>query len=161
MSGDLNGLLTLVRLSRESEYGLEALRLLARQPPGTTMLLHEIASAGELPEEFLAKIFQKLVRGGVLLPHRGAVRGYSLARPAGAINLREVLEAIEGRGLFERCPFWPSRCGEGRLCCFHAQWVEIRPMLRRTLEQTTLDKVASASAVEAGRERRSHPSTHG
>lgn len=161
MPVDLCGLLTLVRLSRESEYGLEALRLLARQPQGATMLLHDVARAGELPEMFLAKIFQKLARAGVLLPHRGAIRGYSLARPAGAISLREVLEAIEGPSLFERCPFWPSRCSERRPCCFHSQWAAIRPMLRRTLEETTLEQIARHPRRRGSGPPWPHPSFHG
>ncbi len=125
------------------------------------MLLHDVAHAGNLPEGFLAKIFQKLVRAGVLLAHRGAIRGYSLARPAGAISLSEVLEAIEGPTLFERCPFWPSRCGERTHCCFHSQWAAIKPMLRRTLEQTTLEEIASAPATVGERDPRPDPSFHG
>ena len=132
-----------MRLSRESEYGLEALRVLAAQPPGVVMLVRDIATAGGLPESFLSKIFQKLRRHGVALAHRGAVRGYSLAKPPSAISVREVLEAIEGPGLFDRCVFWQARCDPQRLCCLHSRWARVRPELRRLLEGTTLEQFDS------------------
>lgn len=107
------------------------------------MLLQDIATAGDLPSRFLAKIFQKLSRHGVTLSHRGAVRGYSLARPAGAITLCEILEAIEGQGLFDRCVFWPARCSPRRPCALHDRWVTLKPELERMLETTTLGELAA------------------
>lgn len=45
-----------------------------------------------------------LSRRGVVVSHRGAARGYSLARPADTSTVREILEAIEGQALFqEKC----------------------------------------------------------
>ncbi|MDP2626532.1 MAG: Rrf2 family transcriptional regulator, partial [Candidatus Rokubacteria bacterium] len=111
-----------MRLRRESEYGLEGLKVLARQREGGIMLVQEIASAGDLPEYFLAKIFQKLSRRGVVISHRGAVRGYSLARPADTITVREILEAIEGQGVFEQCIFWPAQCSQQHPCSLHHRW---------------------------------------
>lgn len=141
-STDSLGGLAPVRLSRESEYGLEGLRVLARQPRGTAMLLEEIAEAGQLPPHFLAQIFQKLRRHRVVVSHRGAVRGYSLARPADQITLREIFEAIEGPDLFERCVFWPGHCGDQHPCCLHTRWVMIRQNLKEMIDGTTLEEVA-------------------
>lgn len=143
MAADPSGLFTRMRFSRESEYGLAGLRVLARQPAGTIMLLRDIAAAGALPERFLAKIFHKLVRHRVVRSHRGAVRGYSLARAPAAISLREVLEAIEGPGLFDRCVFWPAPCSQPELCCLHEQWAAIRPTFAQALQTTTLERLAS------------------
>lgn len=133
-----------MKLSRESEYGLEGLRVLARQPEGTVMLLQEIAAAGDLPARFLAKIFQKLARRGLLRSHRGVVRGYSLARPSASISAREILYAIEGDDLFERCAFWPSRCNGARPCILHHEWnSRLRPAFKEVLEGITLERIAA------------------
>jgi len=93
--------LTPVILSRESEYGLEGLIVLARQPEGKVMLLQEIAEARGLPPGFLARIFQKLKHHNLVSSHRGAVRGYSLARPPSKISLREIFEAIGSKKQFD------------------------------------------------------------
>ncbi len=141
-----------MRLSRESEYGLEGLRVLANQPAGTVMLLREVAEAGGLPERFLAKIFLKLRRQHLVHSHRGLVRGYSLNRPANAVTMREIIEAIEGPGLFERCAFWPSRCDQQHPCPVHRQWGEkLRPTLKEILEGITLAQVAATTSRQARR----------
>lgn len=141
-----------MRLSRESEYGLEGLRVLANRPAGTVMLLREVAEAGGLPARFLAKIFLKLRRQHLVRSHRGLVRGYSLMRPAKTVTMREIIEAIEGPGLFERCAFWPSRCDQEHPCPVHRQWGEkLRPTLKEILEGITLAQVAATTPRRAPR----------
>lgn len=157
---DLSDLLTPMRLSQESEYGLEGLKVLAGQPDGKIMLLRKIAALGGLPELFLAKIFQKLSRRHIVVSHRGVVRGYSLARPAGSINLREILEAIEGRDILAQCLFWPSQCDQRRPCSLHQQWVDVRPRLQQMLEATTLEHIASQPSTRSRMRRRPGRSAH-
>src|SRR3972149_386787 len=137
-----------MRLSLESKYGLEGLSVLARQPQGSVMLLQEIAAAGHLPPGFLAHIFQKLTRHNVVSSHRGAIRGYALARPPDEISLREIFEAIEGPGLFGRCVFWPGRCGDQDPCSLHERWAVIRVGLHEMMERTTLAQVALREGAE-------------
>ena len=143
-----------MRLSQESEYGLEGLLVLAAAPVGKIMLLRRIAAIGALPERFLAKIFQKLSRHNIVRSHRGLVRGYSLARHAATINLREVLEAIEGPNLLDRCLFWSSRCDPQRPCRLHPRWLTIRPGLQEMLEATTLEEIAAKPPARGGRARK-------
>src|SRR3990170_8212936 len=54
-----------MKLSRESEYGIQGLIHLAQQPSGTVMQLAAIAEAQGLPQSFLAKIFQKFSQYGL------------------------------------------------------------------------------------------------
>lgn len=138
-------ILTPVILTRESEYGLQGLLVLARQPRGRVMQLQAIADAGRLPPGFLARIFQKLRRYNVVTSYRGAVRGYALARPAGDIRLMEIFEAIEGPNLFDGCIFSPRPCNWQNRCHLHAGWAAARADLRRVMEETTLEQTASAA----------------
>jgi len=138
-----------MHLSRESEYGLKAMIYLAQQPPATVLTLHQIAEAEELPAGFLAKTFQKLVRHGLVQSFRGRQRGYRLAREASQISLRELLEAIEGPDLFQRCVFWGRRCGETSPCVLHAGWRGIKPSLTEFLEVTSLASLANSGGEHA------------
>jgi Rrf2 family protein len=131
-----------MHLSREGEYGLTAMIHLAQQPPATVLTLNQIAEARDLPAGFLAKILQKFVRHGLLQSFRGRQRGYSLARDASEIKIRELLEAIEGPDLFERCIFWGRRCGDSNPCVLHAGWRDIKPYLISYLETTNLTSLA-------------------
>ena len=117
--------------------------VLARQPRGTVLLLRQIAEAGHLPAGFLARTFQKLKRHNVVASHRGAVRGYALAKRPHEITLREIFEAIEGPNVFARDIFAPSRSGDRGPCRLDKEWDPIAERLRRVMEETTLARVAS------------------
>jgi Rrf2 family protein len=136
-----------MHLSRETEYGLKAMIYLAQRPPATVLTLHQIAEAKGLPVGFLAKTLQKLARRGVLQSFRGRQRGYCLARAPSQIRLREVLEAIEGANLTERCIFWGRRCGEAHPCILHSGWLEVRPSLTAFFDATTLARLAEISSA--------------
>jgi Rrf2 family iron-sulfur cluster assembly transcriptional regulator len=131
-----------MKLSRESEYALHGLAFLARQRPGTVLTLRTIARAQHLPPVFLAKIFRKLARCGVLVSSRGGRRGYALARPAAQITIREILEAVEGSGVFTRCVFWSNRCSDERPCVLHDLWKTVRPRVIDLMTATTLRDLA-------------------
>ena len=127
-----------MKLGRESEYAIEGLLALAKQPSGTTVLLRDVAVAGNVPASFLAKIFQKLTRAGVLQSSRGAIRGYALARRAKDIKVKEIILAIEGPDLFDRCIFWSDRCADADPCPMHARWKPVRDHAVEMMEQTSL-----------------------
>lgn len=138
-----------MRLSRETEYGLRALIGMARRPPTTVQPVGEIAAHAGLPAGFLAKIFQKFTRHGLVRSHRGRVRGYSLGRDPGEITLRQVVEATEGPEFFQRCLFWDHRCGESNPCLLHCAWQEIKPHLTVFFDATTLASLAESGGENA------------
>jgi Rrf2 family iron-sulfur cluster assembly transcriptional regulator len=127
-----------MRLTRETEYALRGLTALARRPRGTAAPLSGLAVAEDLPASFLAKIFQKLARHGIVQAHRGAGRGYSLATAPEAVTVLEIIEAVEGSGYLDRCLFWGGRCGGTDPCMLHDRWASIKPDLQALLEGTTL-----------------------
>ena len=131
----------LIRLSRESEYALEGLSVLAGQPAGTVMVLREIAELGQLPVGLLARTFQRLGRHGLVVSHRGGVRGYALARAAREISVSEIFEAVEGPGILARCLFSTGRCPRPVPCRLHPLWAALSPTLRQVMARTTLDDV--------------------
>lgn len=141
-----------MKLSHETEYGLQALILLAQKPPGTVMPLAEIATAGELPRHFLAKIFRKLTQHHVLRSFRGATRGYALARSPQEINLVAILDAIEGPDLLGHCIFWSNHCSETAPCLLHDRWKGLRPQMIAVLRSQTLrDLVPGPRRSTAGK----------
>lgn len=135
-----------MKLSKETRYGLGGLIALAKKPPGTVMLLNDIAAAENLPRFFLAKTFQKLTQHGVLRSHRGAIRGYALAHPPREIKLRQILEAIEGPDLLGRCIFWSEYCSESDPCPLHYRWKSMSKPLKAALLRETLEDLAKGSA---------------
>ena len=140
-----------MKLGRESAYGIEGLLALATKPPGTAMLLSDIAAARGIPQSFLAKIFQKLTRHGVIRSFRGAMRGYALARRPKEINVKEILLAIEGPDLFERCIFWSDRCADTNPCPLHERWKQAKQhLIEGIMERTTLADLMKRTPARSG-----------
>ncbi|HET7853697.1 MAG TPA: Rrf2 family transcriptional regulator, partial [Candidatus Methylomirabilis sp.] len=71
-------------------------------------------------------------------------------RAPSQIRLREVLEAIEGADLTERCIFWGRRCGDSNPCLLHAGWRDIKPHLMAFFDATTLATLARSEGNENG-----------
>jgi Rrf2 family transcriptional regulator, iron-sulfur cluster assembly transcription factor len=132
-----------MKLGRQSLYAIDGLLVLAAKPVGTVMLLRDIARSRRVPESFLAKIFQKLTRGGLVVSSRGAVRGYALARKPKDIKTKEIFLTVEGADLFDRCIFWSDRCADANPCPMHSRWKKVREQaIGDLMERTTLADLA-------------------
>ncbi len=137
----------LMRLLRETEYALRALRYLATLPDGTVVPAARLAKTCGLPREFLSKVLRRLVQTGLVRSFRGRRRGYGLGRPPSEISVREVLEAVEGPDYFRRCVFWDARCSDDRPCLLHRVWAGVRPQLVEALGHLTLDVLPESTGA--------------
>lgn len=135
-----------MRLTRESEYALRGLVVLASCPAGATLTLAQIAEAKSLPSTFLAKIFQKLARHGLVVAARGPGRGYALAESSSSITIHEILESVEGPRLNDRCLLWNRRCAEVQPCPLHHHVRVVLPKLDWILQHITLAEYAEELA---------------
>jgi Rrf2 family protein len=131
-----------MRLTKESSYALDGLVFLAAHSRGEAVPLAEIARVQRLPSSFLAKTFQNLVRHGVLTAAPGPGRGYALQRDPAALRVREILEAVEGSDVFERCLFWSGHCGDHSPCPLHYRFRTLRPVIGSLLDAITLSEYA-------------------
>ena len=91
-----------MRLTAFSDYSLRVLIYLAAAPE-TRSTVADIAGAFGISEHHLVKVVQLLGREGILLNTRGRKGGVQLARPAGEINVGQVLRLTEGRDLPAEC----------------------------------------------------------
>jgi Rrf2 family protein len=139
-----------MKLGKESRYAVEGLVVLAKYPFGTRMQLRDIAVAGGVPQNFLAKIFQKLKRANIVASFRGVVRGYALARRSRAISVKDILLAVEGGDTFDRCVFWSDRCAEATPCPMHLHWKRVRQKIAALMERTTVADLARHTHARIG-----------
>ncbi len=127
-----------MQITRREEYGLKGLLFLAQQPPENVYLLSEISRVQRIPEKFLAKIFQRLSKAGLLRSIRGSKGGFSLRKPAREITMLEVIEALEGPVAINRCLLRKGECGEAEACPLYDIWEETQQNLLRVLDRTTM-----------------------
>jgi len=149
-----------MNFSRECEYALKGMAALAAEAGARPLMISEIAAREGLPLSFLSKIFQKLVKHGLVLSRRGVERGYLLARDARDIPVRGILEAIEGPDLFTACVFYHRDCGDASPCLAHLVWRDLRPQVTEAFERTSLQDIVNARARQGAEPAALLPSPH-
>jgi FeS assembly SUF system regulator len=131
-----------IRLSKLADYGIVIATHLARHPD-RQQTAPEVATATSVPAPMTSKILKQLTRGEILVSHRGARGGYGLARPAGAITVAEVIEALDGPIAITSClESSVSDCGILSMCPARANWQRINFAIREALDGVTLAEMA-------------------
>src|SRR5437588_3682637 len=85
-----------MKLTRASSYALHAVVHLAALKKKEPVASHMIAKARGIPERFLLKVLKPLVSARILHSVKGPNGGYRLARPATAVSMLEIVEAVDG-----------------------------------------------------------------
>lgn len=113
-----------MELSRQADYAIRAMMDLAEIPDGELSQTREIARRQQIPEKYLPTIIRTLARAGLIRTLRGSHGGIALAMPAAKITLRDVVEAIDGPVLLNRCQIRPGECGGlgDNYCSLHTFW---------------------------------------
>jgi Rrf2 family iron-sulfur cluster assembly transcriptional regulator len=127
-----------MRLTRGSDYGLRGMLYMARQPLGQVCLVSQVAAAENLPESYLAKIFQDLARNRLLMSHRGAKGGFSLVSDPQEISLLQVIEAVEGPIAIAPCLDVREGCERIDLCEIYDALDLAQTQMVSILQQTSL-----------------------
>ena len=128
-----------MQLNRQTDYALRAVLYLASHPLAN---IGEVAEAQFVPQDFLAKIIQKLSRAGIVKTHRGVGGGISLARPPEKINMLEVIEALEGPLALNRCFSHPGECPREYFCAIHDELATVQASLARSLAKIDMGRLA-------------------
>src|SRR5260370_15319935 len=87
--------MSLMQIPRKIEYALRAMIHLADNPGGVARGT-EIARMEHIPKYYLEKVIRDLMHRGLVRARRGPGGGYQLARPAGEVTFKDVIEAVEG-----------------------------------------------------------------
>lgn len=143
--------------SIRTERALEALgRLAAIATPGQRVYLEDILDGTDAPRAFLSKVFTRLSRAGIVTSLRGRFGGYTLARDADRITLREVVEAVDGSDPELRLSLITRNELEGRPTRWAVRMLPVQAALRQMLETTTLADLRDECAARAALDRRSN-----
>ncbi|ABB32160.1 transcriptional regulator, BadM/Rrf2 family [Geobacter metallireducens RCH3] len=133
----------MMELTRKGEYAIRGIIHLAQLPPGKVALISEIAEATDVPQTFLAKILQSFAKIGIVQSFRGAGGGFMLGRSASRITLREVVEAVEGPILPNRCLIGSGTCERDSTCGVHPVWRQVQQRVVEVLDGVTIEDLAT------------------
>jgi Rrf2 family protein len=132
-----------MRLTLRSEYALLALVHLARQEEGRMVTVGNIAKAQGIPRQFLEQILLALKHARYVQSTQGQRGGYRLAKPPTKIALAEIVRLLGGpiAPTDSVSRYFYSSTPIEREETLVRLFKEIRDMVARKLEQTTLADV--------------------
>jgi Rrf2 family protein len=132
-----------MKVNQASAYALHALMYMARHVTQLPVTTATMAKAEGIPQGYLAKVLQRLVKAGFIKSVKGRERGYVFAMPPEEITLLALIESLEEQPLFDDCPLRHCACGGTRENChIYSQWLAATRKFKELLEETT---VASAA----------------
>lgn len=135
-----------MRLSNFADYALVTMSAAARHCGGGRSSAAELAAETGLPVPTVQKLVSKLTAAGLLRSTRGAGGGLQLARPAAAISLADIVEAVEGPIALTACVGEGGGCTVDRDCRVRPHAPRVNAALRGALAAIPLTQL-SAEAV--------------
>jgi FeS assembly SUF system regulator len=147
-----------MRLSSMADYAVVVMAAAARhcgasglRPANLDKKIGRV-SAGQLAEETglpvptVQKLVSRLTAGGLLRSSRGVGGGLKLARPAAAITLADIVEAVEGPIALTACvEHGRHDCTLESACMVRPHWPVVNEALRGALAGVPLTRLTEAA----------------
>ena len=143
-----------VRITTWAEYGLICALHLARRAADGPVTGRDIASREGLPADYVEQILLRLRRAEIVKSTRGARGGYTLARAAGEISVRDVIAASELTTFELHCVTHPvdeERCSVSHNCSIRPVWQMLQRKIDDVLESVRLADLLHDETIVRGR----------
>ena len=125
--------------SKSCEYGLQAMIYIALHGESQRKVrLEEIANALLIPQPFLSKVLQLLVRHNIIGSLKGRSGGYYLLKPAKKITLIDIIKTIDGIKFLDNCSIGINNCSDKNPCPFHDDFKQIKERYIEVLKNKSL-----------------------
>ena len=137
----------MLKISSSVEYGSRIVVHLASQKADDPLTAEKLASAENIPRDYVDQILMRLRRADIVVSRRGASGGYLLARDAKDISVGSVMRAVDD-GVFESIC---EKYADGDQACAHTDECGIRPVWQRlaALVEEFLNQVSITELCES------------
>ena len=134
-------------ISRKVDYALLILSHLHHEPVGASA--REIADCYSLSRAFVANILKELCQKGFVTSHRGVRGGYMLQRPAEAMTLAGLMDALDDQFSLAECnKIEPEdACSLTSICPVRGPLTEVHRRVREVLRNVNLAELFGLRGV--------------
>ena len=138
-----------MRLSSLADYAVVMMAAAARRCGGAARLNATLlAEETGVPLPTVQKLVSRLSAAGLIESARGTGGGFRLARPAAAISLADIIEAIEGPIALTSCVEASTHdCALEGDCRVKPQWGMVNGAVRGALDGISLATLASIPSL--------------
>ncbi len=139
-----------VIFSKKCELALQAVLFLSIKPKDEFLSARDISKELQLPKEFISKVLQKLTETGIVGSKKGKTGGFFLAKDPSEIRLIQIVETIDGLGVFEKCVLGFPGCSPDNPCPLHNKWGHLRDEAFKMLTEFTLAELKDSAEKKIG-----------
>ena len=140
---------SLMNVGRRVDYAVRALSYLAGQPAGKVVSRADIQKNQDIPSFYLSKIMKDLVAGGLVQSHIGSKGGFTLAKGAAAISVKDVYESVERPLVLMEClEKGVSYCSFCTVCLQKSVWEKAQEVLSQFLAGVTIAEIADQQGLK-------------
>ena len=126
-----------------ADYAVVTMAAASRHCGGARVSATQLAEETGLPAPTVQKLVSRLTAAGLLRSSRGVGGGLKLARPAAAITLADIVEAVEGPIALTACiEHGRHDCTLESACMVRPHWPIVNEALRGALAQVSLTRLA-------------------
>lgn len=137
-----------MRLSSMADYAVVTMSAAARHCGGSRVSAAQLAEETGLPVPTVQKLVSRLTAAGLLRSSRGVGGGLKLARPAAAITLADIIEAVEGPiGLTPCVDDARHECALDATCTVKPHWGVVSAAVRGALAEVPLTRLAETARL--------------
>lgn len=134
-----------MHISAKSDYALRALIVMAQSDADAPLRAEAMASAQDIPQNFLLAILADLRRASIVRSKRGHGGGWHLAKDAGTISVADVIRAVDGPLVSVHGVRPESVSYQDAATVLQPVWIAARSSLREVLESVSLSDLASGT----------------
>ena len=138
--------------SKTCEYAVRALAYMADSKDERLIMIPEISDQTGVPQAYISKIFQGLVRQDILSSQRGPAGGFRFKRNPETLTLKEIIESVDDLSMLEECVMGLDRCDAGNACPLHYIWVKAKEEMIQKLSRCTLSRLTKEIGKSGYRE---------
>ena len=131
----------MLRITKQTDYGIMLLAYMAGLPAGHIVSAREAADGTGISLPMASKIFKGLARNHIVESHRGAGGGYHLAIPPDRTTLADVIRALEGPISMVECQSHPGQCRHEPTCPVRVNWARVNREVERALERVAISEM--------------------
>jgi Rrf2 family protein len=137
----------MLRFTKRVDYGLIAMQYIAEQQGNAAVEVKRIADEFGIPGELLAKVLQRLAKGGLMVGQSGPRGGYRLTRPPSAVTVGQVIRALEGAPAIVSC--MTDDCAQASRCTLRKPARKLQAAITGLLDTMTLAELGRADVPAA------------
>jgi len=129
-------------LSNSSKYAIKAVLFLAlHSSEDSKVIVKDISKPINVPQAYIAKLLQKLVKAKIVTSVRGAKGGFYLNETNLAHSIMGIVNVIDGKEKLNSCMMSLQECNEEKPCPLHNALIASRNQILISLRSKSIKDV--------------------